>query len=105
MVMTTSSLVDSLGAHIVVTSPNKISDHFILIMDIYVKDNDLFYISFGYDNHSDRRPFGLETSAHHSPTLPPRFKVHIIPCDLMSSPETRENILSIIDMIEPSGSW
>ena len=102
MVMTMSSLVDSLGAHIVATLPNKISDHSTLIMDIHVKDNDLPDISFGDDNHSDHRLYGPETSARHSPTLPPRFKVHDIPCDFMSSPEARENILSIIDMIEQS---
>ena len=102
MVMTISSLVDSLGAHIVATSPNKISDHSMLIMDIHVKDNDLPDISFGDDNHPDHRLYGPETSARHSPTLPPRFKVHNIPCDFMSSPEARENILSIIDMIEQS---
>ena len=102
MVMTMSSLVDSVGAHIVATSPNKISDHSMLIMDIHVKDNDLSDISFGDDNHPDHRLYGPETSARDSPTLPPRFKVHNIPCDFMSSPETRENILSIIDMIEQS---
>ena len=102
MVMTMSSLADSLGAHIVATLPNKISDHSMLIMDIHVKANDLPDIPFGDDKHPDHRLYGPETSARHSPTLPPRFKVHNIPCDIMSSHEARKNILSIIDMIEQS---
>ena len=94
MVMTMSSLVDSLGARIVASSPNKISDHSMLIMDIHVKDSHLSDISFGddnfTDNHSDRLLYDPKTSACHSRNLQPRVKVHNIPRDFMSIPETRK---------------
>lgn len=102
-VVTMSSIVESLGAHNFVSSPSRISDHSLIIMEVYVRDAETS-AGIERDGDSDCEPqsapmYGA-SSGGHGPRLPPRFAINNnVPADFMSSTESTEKINALIEKI------
>ena len=100
-VITISDVVDLLGVHGMAAVPAKISDHSMLVIDIFTRDADV--LRSVTEDSGDRRPSERLTDVRFEgdmPSPPPRFRINEIPSDFLSSDESRQQLLNIISDIE-----
>ena len=105
-VVTMSSLVESLSVHGMDATPSRISDHSLLFIDVYVRDNSTDSSPYSHQSVSEHgrhtAPVQGARSGDRGPSPPPRFKVNNVPTDFMSSEESRIKLLSLISEVEES---
>ena len=85
-VITLSDVVDLLGVHSMAGVPAKISDHSMLVIDIFTRDADV--LRRVTEDSADRRPSERLTDVRFEgdmPSPPPRFRINEIPSDFLSS--------------------
>ena len=110
-VISMTNVADNIGFHALGKAPSKIYDHFMLSMNVCVREHDA--IELHETERSDVR-FQPDASTQADPggggdrlVLHPRFKINInnnVPDDFMSIVECRNYMLNIIERIEDSRS-
>ena len=96
-VITTCDVVDLLGVHGMAAVPVKISDHPMLVIDIFTRDTDV--LRSVTEDSADRRPSERLIEGD-IPSPLPRFRINEIPSDFLSSDESRQQLLNIKSDIE-----
>ena len=104
-----TKVTDNIGIHALGNAPNKISDHYMLLMDVCVRVYDAIELHEAErSDHQGRPDASTQTDpggGGDRPVLPPRFKIkNNVPDDFMSNVECRNYMLNIIERIEDSRS-